>query len=70
MKPKSMLAVALLLLAVVFMLQNAAPASVRLLGWEFSASLAVVLLLVYAAGLVSGLLFALVARRPERPPAQ
>ncbi|MDX1610612.1 MAG: LapA family protein [Halofilum sp. (in: g-proteobacteria)] len=51
---KLMLAIALAVLVVVFVIQNATPVRVDLLFWSWSASRAVVLLVVFLIGVATG----------------
>ena len=53
-RPKVVTALALLVLAVVFTLQNTALTSVNFLFWKFSASTALMIFIVLLAGIVSG----------------
>ena len=52
-------ALILAVLMVVFALQNAVPVTITFLSWRFEGSLALVLILSFAAGAVLGLLAAL-----------
>lgn len=52
----------LLLLTLVFAFQNAGAAEVKLLGWKFSLSLALVIFGAFVAGLLSGWVIAGVLR--------
>lgn len=67
MKLKLYLGLALLVLVVVFMLQNTAVVNLRFLFWQLSLSQALLLFLVFASGLAVGLLFATLARRQRKP---
>lgn len=67
MKLKLYLGLALLVLVVVFMLQNTAVVNLRFLFWQLSLSQALLLFLVFTSGLAVGLLFATLARRQRKP---
>lgn len=49
-------ALVIAILAIVFAIQNAVPITVTFLLWKFSGSLALVLLLTFALGVIMGLL--------------
>ena len=57
-----LLALLITVAALVFAFQNAGPARVSFLVWQFQSSLALVLVVSFAAGLVSGVLLVLPAR--------
>jgi uncharacterized integral membrane protein len=54
MKIKYYLAFALLLVALVFSIQNASTVNVKFLAWEFTTSLALVIFAALGAGLIGG----------------
>jgi uncharacterized integral membrane protein len=54
MKPKLIIGGALLLLVIIFAVQNAAVVTIQFLPWKFSASLALVIFLTGAAGTIIG----------------
>lgn len=62
-KAKGIIAVGLLLLVMIFTLQNAEVMEIRFLFWQISLSRALVIFLVFVLGLVSGLLFGTLSRR-------
>lgn len=62
--------VALATLFLVFILQNAAPVVVNFLVWEVESPRAVVLFLVFLAGLSSGILLTLYLRRGKKKPVE
>jgi putative membrane protein len=55
--------VLLVAVVVLFSVQNASPVSVAFLAWKFDASLAIVIFLALAVGVVIGVAIALSARR-------
>jgi uncharacterized integral membrane protein len=67
---KAISALALLLLVVIFTLQNAELIEIRFFLWQVSLSRALVIFLVFALGLISGLIFGTLSRRPKANPPQ
>lgn len=59
--------IALVIGALVFSVQNAAPVTVQVLGWAFSVSLALILFAAVAAGLIGGWAVTSAMRRRDRP---
>lgn len=51
---KLIIAIALAVLVVIFVLQNAAPVGVEFLAWTWTASRAIVLLIVFVVGAAAG----------------
>ena len=50
-------------LVIIFMFQNVEPLTVKFIAWELSMSAAVVLLIVFAVGIIVGWIFRGAARR-------
>ncbi len=59
-------AMAVLLLVVVFAIQNSAVVKVRLLFWSVSSSLALLIVVLISLGLLAGWLLGSLARRPSK----
>ncbi|MDP6776078.1 MAG: LapA family protein [Candidatus Latescibacteria bacterium] len=60
------IALVVAILSVVFAVQNTAPVTVSLLGWKFESSLALVLLVTFALGVVTSLLVSIPAMVKRR----
>ena len=59
MQLQLIVAIIVAILAVIFALQNAVPITVSFLGWKFESSLALVLLITLALGILTSLLFSI-----------
>ncbi len=68
MNLKLILGAALLLVALVFSVQNAGVVDVKFLAWKFSPSLALVLFAALAAGLIGGWAITSTLRRKSNVP--
>ena len=68
MKFKFYLAAALLLMLLIFILQNTEVVNLNFLVWHLSLSRALLLLLVFAMGLFLGMLFGSAKRLPGKTP--
>lgn len=66
MKYKVYGALAVLLLVVLFAIQNSAVVKVRLLFWSVSSSLALLIVVLLGLGLLAGWLLGSLARRPSK----
>lgn len=62
---KLILAIALAAVVVLFVLQNTEPVRVEILFWSWTASRAIVLLVVFLIGVVAGWLWRASVRRPR-----
>jgi len=59
MQLQLIVAIIVAILAVIFALQNSVPITVSFLGWKFESSLALVLLITLALGILTSLLFSI-----------